>query len=158
MSMVERKKKNKVAGVKVYPRQTWNFSSHVVIACISLWHHRPMHACTACTAPWHHRLMHAVTAWSLLFWFCLGYTHRHLSNIDCLRFVMCPQLLPVLIVIRLLFFFFCCGCLQNHWSKQGRRYVPLSSLYFLDVYGYTLLQLLWKKNKSKKNKKQKQNI
>ncbi len=71
----------KVAGVKVYPRQTWNFRSHAVSACISLWHHRLMHApyklmhaCTAYIAPWCHRLMHAVTSWTLLFWFCLGST------------------------------------------------------------------------------------
>jgi hypothetical protein len=47
---------------------------------------------------------------------------------------MCQLLAPVLIVNRLLFFFFCCGHLQNYWSKQGRRYMPLSSLYCLDVY------------------------
>ncbi len=41
----------KVAGVKVYQRQTWNFRFHAVSACIGLWHHRPMHA--------PHRLMHA---------------------------------------------------------------------------------------------------
>ncbi len=71
----------KVAGVKVYLRQTWNFRSRAVSACISLWCHRPMHAphrlmhaCTACIAPWCHRLMHTVTAWALLFWFRLGYT------------------------------------------------------------------------------------
>ncbi len=29
----------KVAGVKVYPRQTWNFRSHAVSACIGLWCH-----------------------------------------------------------------------------------------------------------------------
>ncbi len=34
----------------------------------------------------------------------LGLNHRHLSNIDCLRFVMCPLLVPVF-----LGFFFCCG-------------------------------------------------
>jgi hypothetical protein len=61
--------------------------------------------------------------------------HRHLRNIDRLSFVMCPILAPVLIVNRLLFFFFCCGHLQNYWSKQGRRYAPLSSLYYIDVYG-----------------------
>ncbi len=62
--------------------------------------------------------------------------HRHLSNIDCLSFVVCPLLAPVLIVNRLLFFFFFffCGHLQNYWSKQDRQYVPLSSLYYLDVY------------------------
>ncbi len=71
----------KVTGVKVYPRQTRNFRSHAVSACISLWCHRPMHAhhilmhaCTAGIAPWCHRLMHAVTAWAPLFWFHLGYT------------------------------------------------------------------------------------
>jgi len=31
----------------VYLRQTWNFRSHAVSACISLWHHRLMHACIA---------------------------------------------------------------------------------------------------------------
>ncbi len=62
----------KAAGVKVYQRQTWNFRSHAVSACIGLWCHRPMHACTACIAPWHYKLMHAVTAQALLFWFCLG--------------------------------------------------------------------------------------
>ncbi len=67
--------------VKVYLRQTWNFRSHAVSACIGLWSrrlmhapHRLMHACTACIAPWSPRLMHAVTAWALLFWFQLGYT------------------------------------------------------------------------------------
>ncbi len=66
--------------------------------------------------------------------------HRHLRYIDCLSFVMCLLLAPVLIVNRLLFsfFFFCCGHLQNYWSKQGRRYVLLSSQYFLDVYGLHL--------------------
>ncbi len=58
--------KCKVAGVKVYLRQTWNFRSHAVSACIGLWHHRLMHA--------HHRPNHAATAWTLLFWFCLRYT------------------------------------------------------------------------------------
>jgi len=57
-----------VAGVKVYRRPTWNFRSHVVSACISLWCHRPMHV--------PHRLMHAlphdVTGWcmQLLHWIC----------------------------------------------------------------------------------------
>ncbi len=66
------------------------------------------------------------------------YNHRLLRNIDCLSFVMCPLLVPVLIVNRLLFFsfFFCCSHLQNYWSKQGRQNAPLSSLYYLDVYGY----------------------
>ncbi len=64
----------KVAGVKVYPRQTWNFRSHAVSACIGLWHHWFMHTCTECIAPWHHRLMHAVIAWALLLWFHLRYT------------------------------------------------------------------------------------
>ncbi len=79
--MKERRAVSKVAGVKVYLRQTWNFRSHAVSACISLWHHWPMHAphrlmhaCTACITPWCHRRMHAVTAWALLFWFCPGYT------------------------------------------------------------------------------------
>ncbi len=54
---------------------------HAVCVCISLWHHRLMHAphrlmhaFTACFAPWHHRPMHAVTAWALLFRFCRRYT------------------------------------------------------------------------------------
>jgi hypothetical protein len=68
--------------------------------------------------------------------------HRHLSNIDCLTFVMCPLLAPVLIVNRLLFFFFCCGRLQNYWSKQNRQYTPLSSLYLLDVYGPSKIRKL----------------
>jgi hypothetical protein len=37
----------------------------------------------------------------------LGRNHRHPSNIDCLSFVMSPLLALVLIVKRLLFFFFC---------------------------------------------------
>ncbi len=68
----------KVAGVKVYPRQTWNFMSHAVSTCISLWchsllhaPHRHMHACTACNAPWHLRPTYAVTAWAQLFWIYL---------------------------------------------------------------------------------------
>ncbi len=36
--------KSKAAGVKVYPRQTWNFRAHAVSACISLWRHKTMHA------------------------------------------------------------------------------------------------------------------
>ena len=84
----------KVAGMKEYPRQTWNFSSPAVSVCIGLWRdrlmhacHRPMHACAACIAPWQHRQMHAVTAWAVLFWFCLRYTHRAIlleatSNIE----------------------------------------------------------------------------
>ncbi len=36
--------------------------------------------------------------------------HRHLSNIDCSSFVMCPLL--VLLVIGFFSFFFCCGHLQ----------------------------------------------
>jgi hypothetical protein len=62
--------------------------------------------------------------------------HRHLRNIDYLSFFMCRLLALVLIINRLLFFFFFfhCGHLQNYWSKQGRRYMPLSSLYYLDVY------------------------
>ncbi len=72
----------------------------------------------------------------------LWVTHRHLRNIDCLSFAMCPLLAPVLIVNRLLFFFFffCCGHLQNYWSKQGRRYAPLSSLYY---YGVTKTSLFY---------------
>jgi hypothetical protein len=64
---------------------------------------------------------------------CLG----HLRNIDYLSCVMCLLLVQVFIVNRLLFFFFffCCNHLQNYWSKQGRWYAPLSSLYYLDVYG-----------------------
>ncbi len=70
----------------MYTRQSWNFRSHIVSAsCISMWHHRPMHAshrlmhaCTACIAPWHHRPMHAYTAWAPLFWFCLRYTFLQL--------------------------------------------------------------------------------
>jgi hypothetical protein len=72
----------------------------------------------------------------------IGLSHRHLRNIDCLSFVMCPLLAPVLIVNRLLFFFFCCGYLQNYCSKQGRWYAPLSSLYYLDVYGLSRLCLV----------------
>ncbi len=70
------------------------------------------------------------------------FVHRHLRNIDCLSFVMCRLLAPVLIVNMLLFFFFffCCGHLQNHWSKQGRRYALLSSQYYLDVYDQGILK------------------
>jgi hypothetical protein len=66
-----------------------------------------------------------------------GNNHIHLRNTDCLSFVMCQLLAPVLIVNRLLFFFFFFRCfhLQNYWSKQGRWYTPLISLYYLDVYG-----------------------
>ncbi len=55
---------------------------------------------------------------------------------------MCPLLGPVLIGNRLLFFFFCCSHLRNYWSKQGRQYVPLSCLYYLDVYGGITAQKL----------------
>jgi len=88
---------SKVAGVKVYLRQTWNFRYHAVDACIGLRHQKPMYAPTACIAPWCHRLMHAVTEWALLFRFHLRYTftssyfewyhhamHRHLRKIDWL--------------------------------------------------------------------------
>ena len=71
----------KVTGVKVYPRQTWNFRAHAVSACISLWHHGAMHAVQtcislsgACIGLSHHRPMHALTAWNLKFQVCLGYT------------------------------------------------------------------------------------
>ncbi len=66
------RKHSKVAGVKVYPRQTWNIKSHAVSACIGpigLWHHRLMHASTEWLGPWHHRPMHAVTAWLCCFHF-----------------------------------------------------------------------------------------
>jgi len=69
-------------------------------------------------------------------------THRHLRNIDYLSFVMCQLLVSVLIVNRFLFFFFCCGHLQNYWNKQGRQHVPLSSLYYLDVYVQAILSII----------------
>ncbi len=47
----------KVAGVKVYPRQTWNFRAHAVSACsnhvIGLWCHRLMHATQADACMYH---------------------------------------------------------------------------------------------------------
>ncbi len=52
---------SKVAGVKVYPRQTLNFTSYAVNACrnhvISPWHNKLMHALTTCITPWCHRLI-----------------------------------------------------------------------------------------------------
>jgi hypothetical protein len=66
---------------------------------------------------------------------------------------MCRLLAPVLIVHRLhlFFFFFCCGNLQNYWSKQGKRYAPLSSLYYLDVYAlHTLIASLSGDGENKK--------
>ncbi len=53
---------HKVAGVKVYLRQTWNVRSHAVSACIGLWHHRLMHAL--------HWLMHA----------CMHYMHCPMTS------------------------------------------------------------------------------
>ncbi len=48
---------SKVAGEKVYPRQTWNLISHVVSAFsnheISLWCHRPMNATQADACMYH---------------------------------------------------------------------------------------------------------
>ncbi len=69
----------------------------------------------------------------LRIWFPFSCMHRHLRIIECKSFVMSP--LQATANNRLLFFFFCCGHLQNYWSKQGRQYEPLSSLYYLDVNG-----------------------
>ncbi len=132
----------KVAGMKVYPRQTWNFRSHAVSACIGLWHHRlmhachrPMHACTACIAPWHHRLMHVVTARTLLFWFCLGYTHRYRKAKNrLLKFCYVPATSAA--QNRLLFLL----RLFTVPMKQTRQ--ALSSLYRC-LWIYLYLQLLW---------------
>jgi len=59
--------KVKVAGVKVYPRQIWNFRSHAATKCMS-----QADACTYCM---HCPMMsQADTAWALLFQFHLGHT------------------------------------------------------------------------------------
>ncbi len=64
--------------------------------------------------------------------FRICWAHRYWkSKIDCLRFVMCLHPVPVFQG-----FFFCCSHWQYLWSKQGRQYVPLSSLYYLDVNGW----------------------
>ncbi len=82
----------RVAGVKVYPRQTWNFSPcsicmhwpvvsraihalHAIeISSLSMYMHAS--GCFACMC--HHGpstwLLHALTAWDLKFQACLGYT------------------------------------------------------------------------------------
>ncbi len=89
----------KVAGVKIYPRQTWNFRAHAVSACIGLWHHGAMNAVCACISLWCHGpitwLLHALSSWDLKFQVCLGHTllqllcwmlkdhHRNLKYIEC---------------------------------------------------------------------------
>ncbi len=69
--------------------------------------------------------------------------HRYQkAKIDCLSFVMCPLLAQLIIA------FFCCGRLQYYFSKQGRRYAPLSSLYILRclwMLDYLFFSLLVKK-------------
>ncbi len=47
---------------------------------------------------------------------------------------MCPLLAPVFQG-----FFFAVAINSTKWSKQGRQYAPLSSLYYLDVYGGELV-------------------
>jgi hypothetical protein len=74
---------HKVAGVKVYPRQTWNFRSHAVTACsnhvVSLWRHRPMHAPQA-------NCMHCpMTSQADACRYCMGSKGSSLSQI-CLYF------------------------------------------------------------------------
>jgi hypothetical protein len=56
---------------------------------------------------------------------------------------MCRLLEPAFIGNKLLYFLFNCGHLQNYKSKQGRQYMPISGLYYLDVYDPTLIKQLW---------------
>ncbi len=84
-------------------------------------------------------LLELLLQWTFCELLCLELYHRHQSIIDCLSFVMCPLLAPL--IIGFFSFFFCCSHLQYYWSKQGRWYVPLSSLYFLDVYELYLIVL-----------------
>ncbi len=73
--------KDKVAGVKVYPRQTWIFRAHAVSACIGLWFHGAMHAVHACIGLWciHQPVMswaaHIIAACT----YCMGFTVSSLS-------------------------------------------------------------------------------
>ncbi len=55
----------KVAGLKVYLRQTWNFISHALSACISLWHHRPSMRVTDQCMHVLHALSHDITGWCM---------------------------------------------------------------------------------------------
>jgi len=80
----------KVVGAKVYPRQTWNFRSHAVSACIGLWHHRPMHApCrlmhanTGCIAPWQSQADECS--------YCMGPVVLILSQIYLYLQLLCPD-------------------------------------------------------------------
>jgi len=66
--------------------------------------------------------------------------HRYRkAKIDCLSFVMCPLLAQL--IIAFFFLFFCCSLLQYYFSKQGRQYVPLSSLYILRCLWLVFKQL-----------------
>jgi len=74
----------KVAGVKVYPRQTWNFRSHAVSACSN-----------HMIGPWCHRLMHVTQADACMYhrdWTCLyGMYCMHCpvkSQADACRYCM----------------------------------------------------------------------
>ncbi len=58
--------------------------------------------------------------------------HRYLKNIDCLSFVVCPLLAPHLLRHCPSF---AAAINSTNDSKQGRLCMPLSSLYYLDVYG-----------------------
>ncbi len=110
----------KVTGAKVYPTQTWNFRSHAVSACISLWHHRLMHA--------PHRLMHACTA-------CIahditGQCMQLLHGLCCFDFVsdipLSPATLHVcenILYFTLFVYLLCCD--EIYWQffgKHGRGY------------------------------------
>jgi hypothetical protein len=73
----------KLAGVKVYLRQTRNFRAHAVSACIGLWCHGAMHEVCACISLWcmHQPVMsqahHMVAACT----YCMGSKVSSLSRI-----------------------------------------------------------------------------
>ncbi len=90
---------SKVAGVKVYPIQTWNFRSHA----ISAWsNHVIGPQCHRCQ--WLHRPMHSVIAWALLFRFHLGYT----------RYFGCKRQ-TLLLILR-----------QSQWRRMEKYFINLS--------------------------------
>ncbi len=73
----------KVAGVKVYTRQTWNFRAHAVSPCIGLWRHGSMHAVCTCICLW---CMHQpVTSYADHVFapctYCMGFKVSSLSQI-----------------------------------------------------------------------------
>jgi len=141
----------KVAGVKVYLRQTWNFRSHAVSACIGLWHHWLMHA--------PHRLMHCMycmhcpmTSQADVYSYCMGSGVLILFWIYLYLQLLCPSWRVVIITLRLrldvygyllvLFPFEIVNVFKNYWilsfyHLNSECFFNLSLLinkYFIRIY------------------------